>query len=42
VRLAATQKLEGRDLANFRSQEAVIVKRVAALRSENTSKVAKN
>jgi murein DD-endopeptidase MepM/ murein hydrolase activator NlpD len=40
VRLAATQKLEGRDLANFRTQEATIAKRVAALRTGDTRKVA--
>ncbi|HXE28319.1 MAG TPA: peptidoglycan DD-metalloendopeptidase family protein [Stellaceae bacterium] len=40
VRLAATRKLEGRDLANFRAQEIAVAKRVAALR--NNSKVAKN
>jgi murein DD-endopeptidase MepM/ murein hydrolase activator NlpD len=40
VRLAATQKLEGHDLANFRAQEIAIAKRVATLR--NNSKVAKN
>jgi hypothetical protein len=40
VHLAATQKLEGRDLANFRAQEATIARRVAALR--NDSKIAKN
>ena len=38
VRLAATQKLDGRALAEFRAQEAVTAKRVAALRSN--SKVA--
>jgi murein DD-endopeptidase MepM/ murein hydrolase activator NlpD len=38
VRLAATQKLDGRALADFRAQEAVTAKRVAALRSN--SKVA--
>ena len=40
VRLVGTQKLEGRDLIAFRAQEAVVAKRVAALR--NDSKVAKN
>jgi len=40
VRLVGTQKLEGRDLIAFRAQEAVVAKRVAALRSD--SKVAKN
>ena len=35
VRLAATQKLEGRALADFRAQEAAIVKRVAALRGNS-------
>jgi murein DD-endopeptidase MepM/ murein hydrolase activator NlpD len=39
VRLTATQKLEGRDLANFRAQEATIAKRIAALR-KGDSKVA--
>jgi murein DD-endopeptidase MepM/ murein hydrolase activator NlpD len=41
VRFAAMQKLEGRDLASFRTQEAAIAKRVAALRGSD-SKVAKN
>jgi murein DD-endopeptidase MepM/ murein hydrolase activator NlpD len=36
VRLAATQKLDGRSLADFRAQEAAIAKRVAALRSNST------
>lgn len=40
VRLAATQKLDGRALADFHAQEAAIAKRVAALRGNG--KVAKN
>ena len=40
VRLAATQKLDGRALADFHAQEAVTAKRVAALRSGG--KYAKN
>lgn len=40
VRLAATQKLDGRALADFHAQEVVIAKRVAALRGN--SKFAKN
>lgn len=36
VRLAATQKLDGRDLANFHAQETTIAKRVAALRKNST------
>jgi murein DD-endopeptidase MepM/ murein hydrolase activator NlpD len=36
VRLAATQKLDGRALADFRAQEAVTAKRVAALRGNST------
>ena len=35
VRLAATQKLDGRALAEFRAQEAVTAKRVAALRANS-------
>jgi murein DD-endopeptidase MepM/ murein hydrolase activator NlpD len=35
VRLAATQKLDGRDLANFHAQEATIAKRIAALRKNS-------
>jgi murein DD-endopeptidase MepM/ murein hydrolase activator NlpD len=34
VRLAATQKLEGGALADFRVQEAAIAKRVAVLRND--------
>ena len=40
VRLAATQKLEGRALAAFRAREGAVMKRLASLRSD--SKVAQN
>jgi hypothetical protein len=36
VRLAATRNLQGRDLADFRTQEAAVAKRLAGLRSELT------
>jgi murein DD-endopeptidase MepM/ murein hydrolase activator NlpD len=35
VRLAATQKLDGGALADFRTQQAAIAKRVAALRGNS-------
>jgi hypothetical protein len=36
VRPAATRNLQGRDLADFRTQEAAVAKRLAGLRNANS------